>query len=115
MVCCHLISPLSLNDNSEKRISLSIRIPAHPIFNEHLSQTIAVAVIGYCPTSTNNPIFIPENVILTHGNIEPTNYESEVQAEFQMLNSEQFPPRNRQNLLKKEFTQSLPKYAVKTK
>ena len=109
------LANLSLNDNSEKRISLSIRIPAHPIFNEHLSQTIAVAVIGYCPTSTNNPIFIPENVILTHGNIEPTNYESEVQAEFQMLNSEQFPPRNRQNLLKKEFTQSLPKYAVKTK
>ncbi len=72
-------------------------------------------MIGYCPTSSNNPIFIPENVILTHGNIEPTNYESEVQAEFQMLDPQQFPPRNRQNLLKKEFTQSLPKYAVKTK
>lgn len=109
------LANLSLNDNSDRRISLSIRIPAHPIFNEHLSQNIAVAVIGYCPTSSNNPIFIPENVILTHGNIEPTNYESEVQAEFQMLDPQQFPPRNRQNLLKKEFTQSLPKYAVKTK
>lgn len=105
---------LSLTDNSEKRISLSIRIPAHPIFNEHLPPQITVAVIGYCPTATNNPIFIPEKVVLTHGQLESTTYESEVQAKFNFLQAGQFP-RERNNLLEPKLMQALPKYAVKTK
>lgn len=106
---------LSLTDNSEKRISLSIRIPAHPIFNEHLSNNVAVAVIGYCPTEAKNPIFIPERVFFTHGNMEATAYEMEAETQFQFLEANQYPSNNRSNLLKSEFTQALPKYAVKTK
>lgn len=109
------LANLSLTDNADKRISLSIRIPAHPIFNEHLPPQIAVAVIGYCPTATNNPIFIPEKVVLTHGQLDSTAYENEVQTQFQLLRAEQYSPRRHQNLLHSEFTQSLPKYAVKTK
>ena len=106
---------LSLTDNSEKRISLSIRIPAHPIFNEHLSNNVAVAVIGYCPTEAKNPIFIPERVLFTYGNMEATIYEMEAETKFQFLETNQYPRNNRSNLLKSEFTQALPKYAVKTK
>lgn len=106
---------LSLTDNSEKRIALSIRIPAHPIFNDHLSANIAVAVIGYCPTQASSPIFIPERVILTHGNMEATAYEAEAQTQFNLLEDSEFPPRNKTNLLQPTFTKALPKYAVKTK
>lgn len=106
---------LSLTDNSEKRISLSIRIPVHPIFNEYLSANIAVAVIGYCPTEAKNPIFIPERVFFTHGNMEATTYEAEVKTQFQFLEANQYPSNNRSNLLKPKFTQALPKYAIKTK
>ena len=91
---------LSLTDNSEKRISLSIRIPAHPIFNEHLSNNVAVAVIGYCPTEAKNPIFIPERVFFTHGNMEATAYEMEAETQFQFLEANQYPSNNRSNLLK---------------
>lgn len=106
---------LSLMDNSARRISLSIRIPAHPSFNKYLSSNITVAVIGYCPTEAKNPIFIPERVFLTHGNMEATAYEAEAETQFHLLKTEQYPSNKRPNLLKSEFTQALPKYAVKTK
>lgn len=95
---------LSLIDNSERRISLSIRIPAHPVFNERLPNNIAVAVIGYCPTEARNPIFIPERVFFTYGNMEATAYEMQAETQFQFLEANQYPSNNRSNLLKSEFT-----------
>ncbi|WP_205767886.1 AAA domain-containing protein [Aggregatibacter actinomycetemcomitans] len=109
------LANLSLKDKADERIALSIRINSHPIFNEHISHKIAVAVIGFCPTATKNPIFIPESVILTHGQPEPTSYEQQVEAVFHQLEEGQYPKRDVSNLLAPEFTKSLPKYAVKTK
>ncbi|WP_196755917.1 AAA family ATPase [Aggregatibacter actinomycetemcomitans] len=109
------LANLSLKDKADERIALSIRINSHPIFNEHISHKIAVAVIGFCPTATKNPIFIPESVFLTHGQPEPTNYEQQVEAVFHQLKEGQYPKRGISNLLTLEFTKSLPKYAVKTK
>ncbi|WP_205768675.1 DEAD/DEAH box helicase [Aggregatibacter actinomycetemcomitans] len=109
------LANLSLKDKADERIALSIRINSHPIFNKHISHKIAVAVIGFCPTATKNPIFIPESVFLTHGQPEPTNYEQQVEAVFHQLKEGQYPKRGISNLLTPEFTKSLPKYAVKTK
>lgn len=108
------LANLSLEDKANKRITLSIRINNHPIFNEYISNTISVAVIGYCPTATENPIFIPERVVLTHGSPESTNYEQQVEVVFHQLEKGQYL-RGVPNLLTPEFTKSLPRYAVKTK
>jgi len=113
-ILAHLTN-LSLKDKGDERITLSIRINNHPVFNEYISHNIAVAVIGFCPTATKNPIFIPENVILTHGQPEPTTYEQQIEAVFHQLEHGQYPKRGSPNLLTPEFTKSLPKYAVKTK
>ena len=106
---------LSLEDKADKRISLSIRIDNHPIFNDLISNNIAVAVIGYCPTATDNPIFIPERVFLTHGQAEPTHYEQQAEVVFRQLDEGQYPRRGISNLLTADFTKSLSKYAVETK
>ena len=113
-ILAHLTN-LSLKDKGDERITLSIRINNHPVFNEYISHNIAVAVIGFCPTATKNPVFIPENVILTHGQPEPTTYEQQIEAVFHQLEHGQYPKRGSPNLLTPEFTKSLPKYAVKTK
>lgn len=109
------LANLSLSDNADKRITLSIRIPAHPIFKEYLGLNITVAVIGYCPTATPNPIFIPERVVFTHGQVEAANYEAQQETTFQQLQENHYPPRSALNLLNPEFTKTLPKYGVKTK
>lgn len=106
---------LSLQDNAEKRISLSIRISPHPIFNQHISHNIAVAVIGYCPTATGSPVFIPERVFLTYGGMDATAYEKQIEAHFYQLQENSYPPRSQPNLLSSDFTKSLPAYAAKTK
>ena len=106
---------LSLQDNAEKRISLSIRISSHPIFNQHISHNIAVAVIGYCPTATSSPVFIPERVFLTYGGMDATAYEKQIEAHFYQLQENSYPPRSQPNLLSSDFTKSLPAYAAKTK
>lgn len=110
---------LSLQDNSEKKISLSIRISSHPVFNQHINQhiphNIAVAVIGYCPTATGSPVFIPERVFLTHGGMDATAYEKQVETHFYQLQGNSYPPRSQPNLLSSDFTKSLPAYAAKTK
>ena len=106
---------LSLQDNSEKKISLSIRISSHPVFNQHIPHNIAVAVIGYCPTATVSPVFIPERVFLTHGGMDATAYEKQVETHFYQLQENSYPPRSQPNLLSSDFTKSLPAYAAKTK
>ncbi|WP_283121505.1 AAA domain-containing protein [Neisseria subflava] len=106
---------LSLQDNSEKKISLSIRISSHPVFNQHIPHNIAVAVIGYCPTATGSPVFIPERVFLTHGVMDATAYEKKVETHFYQLQENSYPPRSQPNLLSSDFTKSLPAYAAKTK
>lgn len=111
------LANLSLDDKSDRRITLSIRIPAHPIFNGDgkLPLNIAVSVIGYCPTSANNPIFIPERVYLTHGEIGATTYEQEVSAGFRQLTEGVYPSRSQPNLLQPNAMKSLPKFGVETK
>lgn len=106
---------LSLQDNSEKKISLSIRISSHPVFNQDIPHNIAVAVIGYCPTATVSPVFIPERVFLTHGGMDATAYEKQVETHFYQLQENSYPPRSQPNLLSSDFTKSLPTYAAKTK
>ena len=106
---------LSLQDNSEKKISLSIRISSHPVFNQDIPHNIAVAVIGYCPTATVSPVFIPERVFLTHGGMDATAYEKQVETHFYQLQENSYPPRSQPNLLSSDFTKSLPAYAAKTK
>lgn len=106
---------LSLQDNSEKKISLSIRISSHPVFNQDIPHNIAVAVIGYCPTATGSPVFIPERVFLTHGGMDATAYEKKVETHFYQLQENSYPPRSQPNLLSSDFTKSLPAYAAKTK
>ena len=106
---------LSLQDNSEKKISLSIRISSHPVFKQHIPHNIAVAVIGYCPTATGSPVFIPERVFLTHGGMDATAYEKQVETHFYQLQENSYPPRSQPNLLSSDFTKSLPAYAAKTK
>lgn len=106
---------LSLQDNSEKKISLSIRISSHPVFKQHIPHNIAVAVIGYCPTATVSPVFIPERVFLTHGGMDATAYEKQVETHFYQLQENSYPPRSQPNLLSSDFTKSLPAYAAKTK
>ncbi|WML88730.1 AAA domain-containing protein [Thiothrix subterranea] len=109
------LANLSLQDNSDKRIALSIRIPFHPIFNNgKLPSNIAISVVGYCPTASQNPIFIPERVFLTHGQFEATSYESQVEVNFRQLGEGRYPERGQRNVLMPEFTKALPKYAVKT-
>jgi len=106
---------LSLQDNSEKKISLSIRISSHPVFDQDIPHNIAVAVIGYCPTATVSPVFIPERVFLTHGGMDATAYEKQVETHFYQLQENSYPLRSRPNLLSSDFTKSLPAYAAKTK
>ncbi len=111
------LANLSLRDNSDKRISLSIRIPCHNDLNgdELLPHNVAVAIIGYCPTARRNPIFIPEKVTLTHGQFEATSYEAEIGINFNYLAENQYPPNQSQNILSSTtFLESLPKYAVET-
>lgn len=111
------LANLSLNDISDRRITLSVRIPIHPIFNDSnkLPYNIAVSVIGYCPTSANNPIFIPERVFLTFGETEATTYEQEVLVSLKQIADSAYPPRSQPNLLQADFTKALPKFGVKTK
>jgi hypothetical protein len=110
------LANLSLIDKIEKRIALSIRIPLHPIFNNgDLPDNIAITVVGYCPTANQSPIFIPEKVFLTHGQIEPTSYESQLEVNFRQLRENQYPERGLSNVLVSGFTKALPKYAVETK
>lgn len=110
------LANLSLRDNSDKNIKLSIRIPFHPIFNnDNLPSNISISVVGYCPTASQSPIFIPERVFLTHGQFEATSYESQVEVNFRQLNRGRYPERGQRNVLIPEFTKALPKYAVKAK
>lgn len=109
------LANLSLQDNYDRSIKLSIRIPFHPIFNNgNLSNNIAVSVVGYCPTASQNPIFIPERVFLTHGQFEPTSYESQVEVNFRQSGG-RYAERGQRNVLMPEFTKALPKYAIETK
>ncbi len=111
------LANLSLDDQSDRRIALCIRIPGHPIFNaeNRLPYNIAVAVIGYCSTSHPQPIFIPERVFLTHGKSETTTYEKNALANLKQLEENRYPPRDQNNVLHAGFIKNLPKFGVKTK
>ncbi|QEY26361.1 AAA domain-containing protein [Neisseria zalophi] len=108
-------SNLSLKDQSEKKITLAIRIPNHPIFNENLSKNIAITVLGLCLTDKPNPIFTPQSIALTYGKQGPTNYEKESEVLFQKLDEGKFPPRKANNALSSTFLKSLPKFAISAK
>ena len=114
-ITCYFAN-LSLKDNSERNITLAVRIPFHPIFNAKLPEDIAVSVTGLCPTDKNEPIFIPQSVAITYGDMAPMDYEKEEEINYKFLDEQKFPPRyNSGNILSSSFTKSLPKFALKTK
>lgn len=114
-ITCYFAN-LSLKDNSERNITLAIRIPFHPIFNEKLPSNIAASVTGLCPTDKNDPIFIPQSIAITYGDMIPMDYEKEGDVCYKFLEEQKFPPRyNSNNVLSSNFTKSLPKFALKTK
>ena len=114
-ITCYFAN-LSLKENSERNITLAVRIPFHPIFNAKLPEDIAVSVTGLCPTDKNEPIFIPQSVAITYGDMAPMDYEKEEEINYKFLDEQKFPPRyNSGNILSSSFTKSLPKFALKTK
>lgn len=114
-ITCYFAN-LSLKDNSERNITLAIRIPYHPIFNEKLPENIAVSVMGLCPTDKSDPIFIPQRIAITYGDMMPMDYEKEEEVSYKFLEGQKFPPHNNSgNVLSSTFTKSLPKFALKTK
>ncbi|WP_456069765.1 AAA domain-containing protein [Haemophilus paraphrohaemolyticus] len=114
-ITCYFAN-LSLKDNSERNITLAVRIPFHPIFNAKLPEDIAVSVTGLCPTDKNEPIFIPQSIAITYGDMAPMDYEKEEEINYKFLDEQKFPPRyNSGNILSSSFTKSLPKFALKTK
>jgi len=113
---CYLAN-LSLQDDSEKRISLSIRFQYHHIFNqsEYLPEYCSLAVIGYWKTTAPTPWFMPEKIMITH-NSDATKYEHEIECAYQQLGvgGVEYPPNGIQNALTRQLANDLPKISVET-
>lgn len=113
---CYLAN-LSLQDDSEKRISLSIRFQYHHIFNqsEYLPEYCSLAVIGYWKTTAATPWFMPEKIMITH-NSDATKYEHEIECAYQQLGvgGVEYPPNGIQNALTRQLANDLPKISVET-
>lgn len=112
---CYLAN-LSLQDDSERKISLSIRFYNHHIFNqdEYLPEHCSLAVIGYWNTKTNSPWFTPEKIMITHNDENATVYEHEIECAYQQLGERDYPDRNIQNVLTRQLANDLPKISVET-
>ncbi len=112
---CYLAN-LSLQDDSERKISLSIRFYNHHIFNqdEYLPEHCSLAVIGYWNTKTNSPWFTPEKIMITHNYENATVYEHEIECAYQQLGERDYPDRNVQNVLTRQLANDLPKISVET-
>lgn len=108
------VANLSLEDDSSKKINLSLRVPAHPEFSEYFDSHNSFAVIGYWNMTTNSPWFTPEKIIITHNNHGPTVYEHELECNYQKLEVDEFPGRNIVNVLNRQLANDLPKISVLT-
>lgn len=114
---CYLAN-LSLQDDSERKISLSIRFYNHHIFNqdEYLPEHCSLVVIGYWNTRTNSPWFTPEKIMITHNDSDATVYEHEITCAYQQLGvgGVEYPPNGIQNALTRQLANDLPKISVET-
>jgi superfamily I DNA and/or RNA helicase len=106
------VANLSLQDKSAQRINLAIRIPHHSVLSAYLDEHSSLVVIGYWGTRSSTPYFIPESVIISHNNEQPTNYEHELECNFQLLMEGEYPPRDIQNVLTSQLVEELPKISV---
>jgi len=102
---------LSLKDESEKRIKLSLRAPNHGNFIHLLESNAAISIKGFWPTKSRNPVFIPEDIFVTHNDEKATKYEVEIDVAPSCL----APGRdNSQNALTPSLAEKLPLISVKT-
>ena len=106
------VANLSLQDKSAQRINLAIRIPQHPAFSAYLDEHSSLVVIGYWGTRSSTPYLIPESVIISHNSEHPTNYEHELECEYQFLGEGEYPSRGIQNVLTPQLVEELPKISV---
>ncbi|WP_412497663.1 AAA domain-containing protein [Vibrio furnissii] len=107
----YFVANLSLQDNSDKRIALAIRLPNHGSFIDLLPPNSTVSIRGYWPVRKRDPVFIPEDIFTTHNDDSAASYEVELLATASSLT----PERNsRDNVLTQKLALELPLISVKT-
>jgi len=107
----YLAANLSLTDQSEMKIKLSLRAPNHGRFIHLLEQNTAISVSGYWPTKTSKPVFIPENIFISHNDDQPTKYEIEIDVAPSTIALTRI---DHNNVLTPELAKNLPLISVKT-
>ncbi|MEQ1274993.1 AAA domain-containing protein [Acinetobacter ursingii] len=107
------IANLSLEDLSSQKIQLSLRIPTHYEFSNYLDVHSSLAVIGYWDTRSyiKSPWFIPERIIITYNDEQPTEYEREICCKFEKVTENKTLTNN---ILTKQLAHDLPKISVLT-
>ncbi|HAS6361805.1 TPA: hypothetical protein RQJ98_002309 [Vibrio vulnificus] len=107
----YFVANLSLQDNSDKRIALAVRLPNHGSFIDLLPPNSTVSIRGYWPVRKRDPVFIPEDIFTTYNDDSAASYEVELLATASSLT----PERNsRDNVLTTKLAQELPLISVKT-
>ncbi|SKA52487.1 DEAD/DEAH box helicase [Photobacterium toruni] len=107
----YFVANLSLQDNSDKRIALAIRLPNHGSFIDLLAPNCTVSIRGYWPVKKREPVFIPEDIFTTYNDDSAASYEVELLATASSLT----PERNsRDNVLTQKLARELPLISVKT-
>ena len=107
----YFVVNLSLQDNSDKRIALAIRVPNHGSFIDFLPPNTTISIRGYWPVRKREPVFIPEDVFTTYNDDSAASYEVELLASASSLP----PERNScDNVLTAKLAQELPLISVKT-
>ncbi|MFA0415438.1 AAA domain-containing protein [Vibrio renipiscarius] len=107
----YFVANLSLQDNSDKRIALAIRLPNHGSFIDLLPPNSTVSIRGYWPVRKREPVFIPEDIFTTYNDDSAASYEVELLATASSLT----PERNsHDNILTQKLAQDLPLISVKT-
>ncbi|OBU20010.1 hypothetical protein AYY20_16680 [Photobacterium aquimaris] len=107
----YFVANLSLQDNSDKRIALAIRLPNHGSFIDLLPPNCTVSIRGYWPVRKREPVFIPEDIFTTYNDDSAASYEVELFATASSLT----PERNsRDNVLTQKLARELPLISVKT-
>ncbi len=107
----YFVANLSLQDNSDKRINLAIRLHNHGNFVDLLPTNRTISIRGYWPVMQRAPVFIPEDIFTTHNDENAASYEIELLAFASSLP----PERNsHNNVLTKNLAQELPPISVET-
>lgn len=84
------ISNLTLKANPEGKVTLCIRIPAHPLFNDPnsgipISHSLAVLGDYRIDNKNQSSAFIPKRIILTSDGANALAYEKEVTLNFHKI------------------------------